>query len=248
MKYSLALAARWGAPPQPRAPHAFPGCFFPPVAPEVREGATPLRFPLLAPVTGTLTPLSVGNTSSSTSHGSWGSWVFMPSSETPRLSSAGSTRGCSENAKASTGMKVTMKISQTRKPDEACTLDVEECVRILCQLEISGTATKTCSAVDGDNQCWQAEDGVALDLYGVSKNDVCERLWPVLRDRFDLECAHVHELGHGFNGCIYDWMRPSVCPAVARRKSKSSDAVESVQGPEPVASPSGVIPALLGIF
>lgn len=120
-------------------------------------------------------------------------------------------------------------------------------MRILCQLEISGTATKTCSAVEDDNQCWQAEDGVALDLYGVSKNDVCERLWPVLKDRFDLECAHVHELGHGFNGCIYDWMRPSVCPAAARRKAKSEavERPEPVERPETAGSASEVTPALL---
>jgi len=38
-----------------------------------------------------------------------------------------------------------------------------------------------------------------------------ESLWTILKDEYDLECAHVR-IGDQFDGCILDFLRPTLCP------------------------------------
>ena len=136
-------------------------------------------------------------------------------------------------------MKVTLKLSQDPAAGKTHTqLTVERCVALLSKLKISSTAFYTLSAVDDHDGLWQAEQGVCIDIYSVDKATVCEQLWPHLEREFGLECIHVHELGHGFNGCIFDWMRESACPASARRKAREAPATVGIVGNGVFASAS----------
>ena len=121
-------------------------------------------------------------------------------------------------------MNVVMRISQSAAAAHQNCMSLQACVEILCALKLMGTAHKTVSSVDDDAGCWRSEAGIELDLHGVQKADVCERLWPLLQQRFGLECAHVRLRNGQFAGCIYDWMRPSACPAVLRRRADATDS------------------------
>ena len=139
-------------------------------------------------------------------------------------------------------MKVTLTLSQ-EEAQSLLPLNTANCVPILTRLKIAGTVTDTLSSVDDDCGAFAPEKGVVMDLYGVTKADVCERLWPVVRDVFALECLHVHELGRGFNGCIYDWMRPSCCPMTVRKRARET-AAELAQGQSvEVTAPATLCPS-----
>jgi hypothetical protein len=103
---------------------------------------------------------------------------------------------------------VLLKISAKSAPK------ADACVALARRLGVACTASQTWSSVSNDH-CWCAEEGVALELHGVSKDCVANRVWPALRDEFRLECAHV-TTDH-FKGCIWDWLRPTSCPARVRK-------------------------------
>ncbi len=99
----------------------------------------------------------------------------------------------------------------------------------LCGLDLACTVRATVSACaerSGAARC--PELGVVVDLHHATREDVLERAWPALRDRFGLVCAHVHERGRGFNGCVLDFARPTLCPhasgASRRRRRRCSGA------------------------
>ena len=98
-------------------------------------------------------------------------------------------------------------------------MDMRELVvGLLSRFSIAATATSTLSSVESDGE-WRGEAGVSVDLYECSKDVICSRLWPALLEAMPrLECAHIQEHGSGFQGCIYDWLRPSACPASFRRR------------------------------
>jgi hypothetical protein len=121
-------------------------------------------------------------------------------------------------------MNVVVTISQSLQAARTACLNKRDCIEILCHLKLGGTATKTLSSVDDEQGCWCAESGIKLELHGVSKEDVCERLWPLLKQRFHLECAHVRLCNGHFSGCIFDWMRPSACPVSQRRAAARTDS------------------------
>jgi hypothetical protein len=106
---------------------------------------------------------------------------------------------------------VVLNISQR----EPFVLSAEACVDIARQFSVAATAHDTVSSVDDDHGCWRSERGVTLALYSVSKDRVGQSVWPALCSQFQLECAHVST--EGFKGCIYDWLRPSACPALVRK-------------------------------
>ncbi len=102
-------------------------------------------------------------------------------------------------------MKITLSVSC-----EA--MDVVRVSAILRACGLAGTATATHSSVR-TAEGWECEPGARIDLYDVSKDDVCLHLWGCLKRVYPaLECAHVHESGRGFNGCIHDWILPGQCP------------------------------------
>ena len=98
--------------------------------------------------------------------------------------------------------------------DESKTdLDV---ARILNDLNVAATVTNGWSVCHDDNNLKEdlrrLERSVIIDLYNVEKQKIVDSIWPALKDAFNLTCAHVHEDGTGFNGCILDYDVPSLCP------------------------------------
>ena len=131
-----------------------------------------------------------------------------------------------------------MKISiPVEEGDWAASVErlIRRCVEILKHFEISGTVIETLSSVKTDG-VWGTEVGVSMDMHECTKEQICYRVWPALQEAYpSLECAHVHVLGSGYNGCVWDMMRPSVCPANVRalaaeaelKKQADASTVES---------------------
>jgi hypothetical protein len=130
-------------------------------------------------------------------------------------------------------MKATVKVSLPEEASGAARsgdLLSGRCVELLKHFELSGTVTQTLSSVKTDG-VWCTEVGVSIDLYDCSKEGVCEKLWPALQEAYpSLECAHIHVAGKGDNCCVYDWMRPSVCPANLRRAAAAAALIKKAGG------------------
>ena len=123
-------------------------------------------------------------------------------------------------------MKVVLHASQSGASSQgriSNPLTSESCVSILCDLGLSGTAWETHSSVKNIDGRWEVENGVRVELHDCTKDDICMRFWPALQNSFDLECLHVHEIGHGFNGCIHDWTKETECPVKQKARSAQRD-------------------------
>lgn len=123
--------------------------------------------------------------------------------------------------------KATLRLSL---PPPARAVEVAQaCVRLCAEVGAPATIAPTWSAVGDDHGHFAAEEGVAIELHASSHALICRRLWPAFRQEFpELECLHVQVAGRGFNGCIYDYWRPSACPAAlrARERRRGSPALE----------------------
>uniref|UniRef100_A0A6C0C1G4 Uncharacterized protein n=1 Tax=viral metagenome TaxID=1070528 RepID=A0A6C0C1G4_9ZZZZ len=98
-----------------------------------------------------------------------------------------------------------------RRHTKLMALTPEDCMGVLRLLNIKATAHSTLSNVsDTASGAIHAEPGVSLILQNIQKSMVRNKLWPLIRDRYGLTCAHVSE--DDFHGCILDWMKPSICP------------------------------------
>ena len=129
-------------------------------------------------------------------------------------------------------MDVTLKLSQHSSVQGGThsELTVDRCVALLGELQIASSVSWTLSSVQDDPGGWRAEPGVRIDAYGVDKKKIGEELWPRLKNDFGLECMHVRELGRGFNGCVFDWMRDTACPAAMRRRARAHDPPAGLAG------------------
>ena len=125
--------------------------------------------------------------------------------------------------------KIVVSVSQSAPDVQIPALNADKCAMVLSTLQLPATVHDTASSIDDDCRVWNVEKGVVIELYNASKHDVCHRLWPQLRDIFHLECAHVREVGGGFSGCIYNWMRPSACPMVERQAQSTCFALDSLE-------------------
>jgi hypothetical protein len=118
-------------------------------------------------------------------------------------------------------MKATVRISLPH--EDSIEVDsskklIGRCVELLKHFELSGTVFDTLSSVKTDD-VWYTEVGVSIDLYDCSKESICYKLWPALKEAYPgLECAHIDVDGKQFCGCVYDYMQASVCPAHVRQE------------------------------
>ena len=144
-------------------------------------------------------------------------------------------------------MDVTLKLSQHSSVQGGThsELTVDRCVALLGELQIASSVSWTLSSVQDDPGGWRAEPGVRIDAYGVDKKKIGEELWPRLKNDFGLECMHVRELGRGFNGCVFDWMRDTACPAAMRRRARAHDPPAGLAGAG--HSEAGVAPLLQSV-
>jgi hypothetical protein len=119
--------------------------------------------------------------------------------------------------------KITVKVSLP--PPASAGAMARDCARMCAAQGLSASVTPTYSAVGGDDSVFAEEAGASIELHACSREAVCGRLWPALLAAYPLlECAHVHEAGRGFNGCVFDYMRESSCPAALRRKKGGAPA------------------------
>jgi hypothetical protein len=91
---------------------------------------------------------------------------------------------------------------------------VEVISKILQQHGVIATVSSSlsiCEASKGETTP-PIEESAILDLHSTSKKEILDVVWPALRDSMGLTCAHIHELGRGFNGCVLDYARVSLCP------------------------------------
>ena len=74
------------------------------------------------------------------------------------------------------------------------------------------------------------EYGCRLTQSMTEKKEV-ESLWTTLKDEYDLECAHIR-IGDQFDGCILDFLRPSLCPSNIKSNNKLSNVAFSALAPQ----------------
>ena len=84
---------------------------------------------------------------------------------------------------------------------ESCT----EVAKYLHALDINCHVVYNNTVIDGD-----IETGCNIVIPGVEKKEV-KKLWPCLKKRYDLRCAHVSN-PPVFSGCVYDYIRETDCP------------------------------------
>ncbi len=126
--------------------------------------------------------------------------------------------------------KVTVRVSLP-PPAEPETM-ARECARLCAAHGLAATVSPTFSSVGDDDEHFAEEAGAAIELHACSREAVCGCLWPALLTRYPLlECAHIHEAGRGFNGCVFDYMRESCCPAALRHKHKKEKAPDLAAAP-----------------
>ena len=107
-------------------------------------------------------------------------------------------------------MDTTAELSISHK-----TLDCTQVARLLqkngIQCSIKSNVTMICPKKMG---ACHIENGCNI-VYGLGdKKDVRKNvssMWNLLKNKYDLTCAHLKIHGH-FSGCIYDYLRPSLCP------------------------------------
>lgn len=62
-----------------------------------------------------------------------------------------------------------------------------------------------------ENGKYYIEKGCNILLPGLNRKFIGEKVWEPLKEEFELDCAHL-KVNDKFNGCIYDFLRPSNCP------------------------------------
>ena len=90
------------------------------------------------------------------------------------------------------------------------------CGELLIATGIRGTVTEQLSSVDDEytHNC-TLERSIKIVCFNLSKDVLAEYFWPALQTQFHLECVFVST--PSFKGCIFNYLRPSVCPVERRR-------------------------------
>jgi hypothetical protein len=100
-------------------------------------------------------------------------------------------------------------------------ITLAQLAEILQKLNIVASISQGVSVCDHIG-IFSIEQSIIVDLYDTCKNEIIKKIWPAFRDLLGLTCAHIHEDGYGFNGCILDYGRASLCPHGV--SSKTPDA------------------------
>lgn len=75
---------------------------------------------------------------------------------------------------------------------------------------VTGNYSVQCSSSPESKKKCDIERGCRIVFQEDQENKV-EEVWENLKEEFDLKCAHLEGRVH-FNGCIYDYLKPSSCP------------------------------------
>lgn len=97
--------------------------------------------------------------------------------------------------------------------------NVEAILGICTSNSVEATLVRTENVYLKDGT-YELEPGVDLIMWGVSKETVVETIWPAMREAGAYRCAHVSTFHSNYEGCIYNWMQPTQCPATPRSLSQ----------------------------
>ncbi len=87
------------------------------------------------------------------------------------------------------------------------------------ELNLPCSVTENCSILSSsDDDSTYIEDGCQIIFQEDEKHTV-ESIWEELQQKFSLKCAHLVGRVH-FNGCVYDYLRPSDCPSFSSSAQK----------------------------
>ena len=99
-----------------------------------------------------------------------------------------------------TGIPITAVMSVSRRG-----LNCDAIVQALSKCGIDADGTKNITMRDG-----RQEDGCRIVMDVESKESI-SKAWSAIKRPFGLNCAHLN-LSASYQGCIYDFLRPSFCP------------------------------------
>lgn len=73
-----------------------------------------------------------------------------------------------------------------------------------------------CNVIDNwsvvkEGEGFKLERGCMITLCGIPNDQIEEKVWNVLKKRYELKCAYLHIKGQ-FRGCIRNFLRDSSCP------------------------------------
>ena len=83
-------------------------------------------------------------------------------------------------------------------------IDCKERAAFLSQRHIITSVSENLSSTP------KLENGCRL-IQSISSKDDLEKLWSLLKNRYDFKCGHLKIDGH-YDGCILNYLRPSICP------------------------------------
>jgi hypothetical protein len=107
-----------------------------------------------------------------------------------------------------------------------CKSVVSQLARAGIQCSVTDTTSIRCKA----GQCWR-EGGCRIVRTISDPRDVTE-LWRVLQNTHPLQCAHL-SIPEVFNGCILDYLRPSLCHGKNKRKNAQNGTSHPWDMPPP---------------
>ena len=87
-------------------------------------------------------------------------------------------------------------------------LDCDAITRALSKCGIDADGVRNITMRDG-----RREDGCRVTM-GVQSKETIAKAWTAIRRPFGLNCAHIN-VSANYQGCIYDFLRPSSCPGQA---------------------------------
>ena len=80
-----------------------------------------------------------------------------------------------------------------------------------CKIQCHVTTNHTVVCTDTKNDTYDMEIGCQIKFGKHSPSLIDALFWLQLKDRFDLNCAHLDVEGK-FKGCIYNFLRKGMCP------------------------------------
>ena len=118
-------------------------------------------------------------------------------------------------------MKAVLKISVEHEQHKFKDLKLE-IATMMADLSQGCTVYETISSVDNEAGEYHLEIGAVIEVYNVTKEIIENKIWPTLKERLGLDCAYI-SISKQFSGCIYDYLRSSICPFKLRKDNNNDD-------------------------
>ena len=91
-------------------------------------------------------------------------------------------------------------------PSLSCT-EVKDALK---KIGISSNITENSTIICKNGKCYD-EIGCSINLCGLHRDHIEQDVWPLLKNKFNLSCAHI-KLDGIFSGCVYNLFGKSRCP------------------------------------